>query len=101
MNKIIKVDADIAELVPLYLRNRRAEAVRAAALLEAADFRSLQAIGHGLKGSGGGYGLDFISELGGRLENSAKECDKSAVAAQLAELKDFLDTVRIETIPAK
>ncbi len=99
MKKIIKVDADLAELVPVYLASRREELARVSALLEAGDFDELWGIGHKLHGSGGGFGLDFLTELGERMEKSAKAADKAALAALAAELKDFLDTVEIEYVP--
>jgi HPt (histidine-containing phosphotransfer) domain-containing protein len=101
MKKIIKVDADLAELVPVYLNSRRDELERISALLKAGDMPALQVIGHKMRGSGGGYGLDFLTELGERMENSAKAGDKAALTAQAAELKDFLESVEIEFLPAQ
>lgn len=101
MKKIIKVDADLAELMPTYLESRREELVRVAALLEAGDFDALWVIGHKLHGSGGGFGLDSLTEIGTRMEKAAKARDKAALAAQAAELKDFLDTVEVQYVPAE
>ena len=95
----IKVDEDLRELLPGYLRSRRDELARISALLEAGDFDSLWTIGHKLHGSGGGFGLDFITETGARMEKAAKARDKAALKAQAAELKDFLDSVEIEFVP--
>jgi len=99
MKKIIKVDADLADLMPVYLKSRREELARIQALLEAGDMDALQVIGHKMHGSGGGYGLDILTDLGARMENSAQAGDKAALAAQAAELKDFLDSVEIEFVP--
>lgn len=99
MKKIIKVDEDLKELMPGYLLSRRGDVVRIAELLEAGDFDSLWTIGHKLHGSGGGFGLDFITETGARLEKAAKARDKSALKAEAAGLKDFLDSVEIEFVP--
>lgn len=99
MKKIIKVDIELKELMPAYLQSRREELGRIPALLEAGDFDALWVVGHKLHGSGGGFGLDFISELGERMEASAKAADKAAVTAQAAELKEFLGSVEIEFVP--
>ncbi len=99
MKKIIKVDIELRELMPVYLETRREELGRISALLEAGDFDALWVVGHKLHGSGGGFGLDFISELGERMEASAKAADKAAVTAQAAELKDFLESIEIEFVP--
>lgn len=99
MKITIKVDEDLKELMPGYLRSRRGDLARIAELLEAGDFDSLWTIGHKLHGSGGGFGLDFITETGARLEKAAKVRDKAALKAEAAGLKDFLDSVEIEFVP--
>ncbi len=99
MKNIIKVDADLAALMPVYLRNRREELVRIQALLEAGDMGALQVIGHKMHGSGGGYGLDLLTDLGARMESSAQAGDKAALTAQAAEMKVFLDSVEIQFVP--
>jgi HPt (histidine-containing phosphotransfer) domain-containing protein len=99
MKRVIDVDADLIELIPLYLQNRRDEVPQLNALLDAGDFTSLWGIAHKLHGSGGGFGFDFLTELGVRMEKSAKACDKAGLYAQVAELKDFLDSVEVRSIP--
>lgn len=99
MKNVVKVDAELADLMPVYLQSRREELARIAGLLKAGDFSALQTIGHKLHGSGGGFGLDFLTDLGMRMESSAQAGDKSAFEEQAAELKDFLDSVEIEFLP--
>jgi HPt (histidine-containing phosphotransfer) domain-containing protein len=93
---IIQIDdEDILELIPDYLEIRRDEmsALRDAAAQK--DFETLRGIGHKMKGSGGGYGLDRISEIGSKLESSAKEKDISVVEKEIADLQDYLDRVEV------
>lgn len=101
MKRIIKVDGELAEIVPAYLEHRREELARLPALLEAGDFEALRGIGHKMRGSGGGYGLDLLTEIGERMENAAKAKDKTALAAQAAELAEFLESLEIEYAPDK
>jgi HPt (histidine-containing phosphotransfer) domain-containing protein len=101
MKHLVKIDEDLRDLVPGYLQNRRDELKTIAGLLEKGDFAGLKAIGHKLRGSGGGYGLDFLTELGARLEASAIAADKPALTAQAAELKDFLENLEIEYVPGE
>lgn len=95
----IKVDADLKELVPAYLRARRDELAVISVLLAKEDFAGLKSIGHQLRGSGGGFGLDFLTELGARMESSAAAGDKAALRAQTEELKDFLESLEVEFVP--
>ncbi len=101
MKRVIKVDADLADIIPDYLRNRRDELALLAGLIAAGDFDALRRIGHKMRGSGGGYGLDQLTELGERMETSAGAGDKAALTAQAAELKEFLDCVEIEFVPGE
>ena len=88
-------DEDVLELAPGYLKNRRKEL---AVLRDAAaqgDFETLRGLGHKMKGSGGGFGFDRITELGGNLESFAKAQDMAAVEREIAALQNYLDRVEI------
>ncbi len=51
-----------------------------------------------MKGSGGGYGFDRITELGAMMEKAAKELDAHAVLDGLEKLKNYIETVKIEYV---
>jgi len=91
----VSVDKDLEELIPGYLEARLRGLPELFALHSAGDLESLRKAGHKLAGSGGGYGLDRISELGGQIETLAKAGDAAGVAARLAELKEFLENIEI------
>ncbi len=80
---IVNVDIDLEDLIPGFLHNRSKELESLHDALERQDFQSIQFVGHSLKGVGGGYGFDGMSDLGAKIENSAK-------AQELAELKDII-----------
>src|SRR4029450_4650966 len=63
--------ARLAELVPGYLENRRRDVEAIAAALALADYETVRILGHNMKGSGAGYGLNRITEIGGSLEQAA------------------------------
>lgn len=86
-------DPIVGELLPDYLAECRAELPRLAAALAAADFETLWKVGHGLKGSGAGYGLPPVSDHGAALEAAAKARNTTAAAAALEALAAFLDRV--------
>jgi len=94
--KIIKIDPDLKDLVPTYLEHMAQHLEAMPKLLEAGKFEELWSIGHKIHGSGGGYGLDFLTEFGERLEAAVKRKDRPAIEAQIKELKEFLDCLEIE-----
>lgn len=93
---IVKVDPDIKDLMPAFLEHTTEKLTAMPQLLKEEKFDALWDIGHQLHGSGGGYGMDFLTEFGERLEGAAKKHDKPAIEEQVKELKEFLDTLEIE-----
>lgn len=88
-------DEDVFELIPVYLAGRRNELGVLRDAVAKKDFETLRGLGHKMKGSGGGFGLDRISEIGGNLESSAKAQDLSAIEQEIADLRDYLDRVEV------
>ena len=88
-------DEDILELIPDYLDTRREELPVLRNALAQDDFETLRGFGHKLKGSGGGYGLDRISEIGSNMETCAKAGDVTALAREIDGLADFLERVEV------
>ncbi|MEO5341006.1 MAG: Hpt domain-containing protein [Magnetococcus sp. MYC-9] len=92
---VVCVDADLAEIVPAYLANRRQDGVRLAELLARQEFNAMRVLGHRMKGSGMGYGFKVISELGARLEKAAQAGSRSESAACIADLDDYLTRLEV------
>jgi len=58
---VVKVDPEIADMVPRFLENRSRDVARLREALGRADAEAVRAIGHTLNGVGGGYGFPAIS----------------------------------------
>lgn len=92
----VKIDPDLAEIIPDYLRVKKDEASELLNILEKKDFSGLQRFGHSLKGSGGGYGFDRLTDIGADIEVHAKTKDSQSLREKIEELKDYLERVRIK-----
>ena len=92
---VVHIDPDLEELIPGYLRNRLKDVQDVQDALNSADFESIQRTGHTMKGSGGGYGFDFISAIGLALEEDAKEKNVQKIQNALQDLCDFLERVQV------
>lgn len=88
-------DEDALELAPGYLANRRKELTVLRNALAQGNFETLCSLGHKMKGSGGGYGFERITGIGGNLESSAKVQNAPAIERIIADLQDYLDRVEI------
>ncbi len=91
----VEIDPDLEELIPGYLNNRRKDIESILQALQSDDFATIERMGHTMKGSGSGYGFDFISAIGMTLEESAKERSAQRIQTSVNELTDFLDRVEV------
>ncbi|HOC60189.1 MAG TPA: Hpt domain-containing protein [Smithellaceae bacterium] len=89
------IDEELEDLIPGYLENRRQDIALILSALERNDFETIRAIGHKMKGSGGGYGFDRITEIGRDLEAAAKRAINRDIQERIHELRDYLDRVQI------
>jgi HPt (histidine-containing phosphotransfer) domain-containing protein len=94
------VPAELADLVPEFLNNRKAQLQALRQALQARDFERLSDQANSMIGVGSPYGFPDVSALGKRLDRSARERD-AASAADLVELyAEYLANVRIELAPS-
>ncbi|WP_379162760.1 Hpt domain-containing protein [Paenibacillus sp. sgz5001063] len=95
------IDEDIAELIPGYMGRRREDLANLSSLLEIREFEAIANIGHSMKGSGGGYGLFAISEIGRDLERDGGLRDGVLVKSCLDRLEYYLEHVEILIKPCE
>ncbi len=92
---VVKVDSEIADLIPGFLQNRQKDIKNIISYLEEGNFEQIERLGHGMKGSGAGYGFDGISEIGKSIEVAGKRKDVEGIKKGIEDLKDYLDRVEI------
>ena len=93
---IVRIDRDFEAIVPGFLANRKKDIQTLHRALIDKDFRTIQLLGHRMKGDGGGYGFDRISEIGGVMELAAQRQDYAASEQHVKQLEDFLACVQVE-----
>jgi HPt (histidine-containing phosphotransfer) domain-containing protein len=94
----VEVAAELRDLIPRFLANRRLEAEQLRAAVARGDLEAARRIGHTLKGVGGGYGFDEITRLGAAIESRARDGGRG-IAALADELAEYLDRVEITFTP--
>ena len=92
---IAHVDSDLEDLVPGYLDGRHEDVDAILNALENGDYEAIRILGHTMKGTGGGYGFDAITDFGKSIEIAAKEKNREEVLVRVNELKKYLDNVKI------
>ncbi len=92
---IAHVDAELEDLLPAFLESRRRDVTRIREALAKGDYESIRILGHTLKGSGGGYGLDTITRIGRAMEHAAREKKTESIKRYIDELSRYLERIEV------
>lgn len=92
---VVHIDADLEDLIPEFLDNRREDIRTLTEALSRLDFETIRRIGHSMKGAGGGYGFDAITDRGRAIEEAAKVQNGTNARAEIAELSNYLQRVDV------
>ena len=92
---LVRAEPKFADLVPVFLQNRRQDVFAMLDALERGDFQTVESLGHGMKGAGGSYGFQAITDIGAALEQAALSADADASRRWVGELSRYLDRVEI------
>ncbi len=86
---LIQTDADLIDLIPVFVGNRKKDLDRLADLVKNQDYVEIQRLGHTLKGVCASYGFISLGQLGKTLEDQAKAQDQEGIRATMEEM-DFI-----------
>ena len=84
----------LAEQTPAYMQNCRENIILMHEALDRADFEVVVILGHNLRGSGGGFGFQAITDIGAGLERAAEGADIDMSRKLVGELSRYLDEVQ-------
>ena len=79
-----------AEMQEMYINHTSKELVSIMEDLETKSFDSLRTFGHNIKGSGGMYGFNEVTEIGAVIEAAAKDEDMALIKSNLKDFDLFL-----------
>ncbi len=94
---LIRANPKFADLIPGFLSNRRQDVITMLEALDRRDFKSIEGLGHDMKGVGASYGFQAITDIGAALEHAGATADFAAARLWLDDLADFLDGVEMVT----
>jgi len=92
---IVRVDPDLKDLVPGFLKSRHRDVKSLLAAVERSDYETIEALGHTMKGDGGGYGFHGITDIGGSLEKAATDKNLPEIRKWVRQLSVYLECVEI------
>ena len=91
----VNIDPDLEDLIPGFLSNRKEDIEKLRTAIKSSSLDDLRSIGHSLKGVGGGYGFQKITEIGAEIENYAKSSNLDEIKKLIEDLDEYLDCVEI------
>ena len=91
----VTVAKDLADLIPVFMKNRHKELDALRVALAAADFEQLRQLGHRMRGVGNSYGFEQVSVLGKHIEEGARSGDKASLEAHIAAYGEYLSKLQI------
>ena len=91
----MRVNPKFADLIPGFLQNRRQDVSAIVDALDRGDFEIVESLSHGMKGAGGSYGFQAITDIGAALEQAAESVDNDASRKWVGELSSYLDRVEV------
>jgi hypothetical protein len=92
---VVTVDADLEDLIPGYLQNRRQDVDTILQAIERQDLEAIRVLGHIMKGTGGGYGFEAITEMGRVIEEAARDRNVPAIRQETAALSAYLQAIEV------
>lgn len=95
---LVEIDQELMPVVPEYLESRRRDCAEIQRLLASDGMKCIQIMGHRMKGSGGSFGFDEISEIGEALETAAQAADAAGIGSAVKRLEKYLARVSVAYI---
>ena len=84
------------DITPDYLERKKKECDDISSLINEKDFTQLKEIFHKIAGSGGGYGIQEITNLAGQLEELSQKQEIVPIQDIFNEYKKYLDSLVLE-----
>lgn len=92
---VVRPDADLADLIPAFLQNRRNELAELHVAHKTGDFDFIRRMSHTWKGICRPYGFVHLETLSKSLEDAGERENASDVGTIVLEMGSYLDNVRV------
>jgi CheY-like chemotaxis protein len=90
---LLRAIPNFADRIPAYLQNCRQNVVVMLDALDRVDFETVMSLGHQMRGSGGAYGFQAITDISAALQEAAEGADANVSRKCVEELSSYLDGI--------
>ena len=98
---LVRAKSKFADRIPAYLQNCRQNVIVMLDALDRVDFETVTSLGHQMRGSGGIFGFQAITDIGAAIELAAESADTDASRKWVGELSSYLEGVETPQQPAR
>ncbi|MBC7458692.1 MAG: Hpt domain-containing protein [Bdellovibrionaceae bacterium] len=96
----ISVEQMLEDLIPNFLKNKRADLEILTQALREQDYEKVKKIGHNWKGACSSYGFIYLGEVGKQFEILAAHKDQEKLMTLITSLPKYLNNIKIDYICA-
>jgi CheY-like chemotaxis protein len=93
---LLRAIPNFADRIPAYLQNCRQNVVVMLDALDRVDFETVMSLGHQMRGSGGAYGFQEITDISAAVQEAAENADANISRKHVGELSSYLDGIDTE-----
>ena len=90
---LLRVKSKSPDRIPAYLQNCRQNVIVMLDALDRVDFETVTSLGHQMRGSGGAFGFQAITDISTGLQQAAESADTDASRKWVGELSTYLDGI--------
>ncbi|MFS4458672.1 Hpt domain-containing protein [Bdellovibrio sp. HCB2-146] len=94
-NNKVEVDADLQDLIPQFLENRKKDLEVLQGLVEKNDLDALAQLAHKIKGAAAGYGFVKLSDYASQMEAASKRKDPAPLPRLMQDMKAHFDNIEV------
>lgn len=85
------IDPIAKQMLPGFLKNRQRDIQTLKTLEAEGNWQEIRRLGHNMKGAGGAFGVQRVSDIGEVIEAAALAEDHESLTQQLAALSEYID----------
>ena len=93
---VAKVPKDLVDLVPTFLKNRKADATALEHALEAQDMARIRELAERIYALGVPYGFRQLTTLGREIQDAAKARDVGTLRTSIKAYSDYVARVQVD-----
>jgi hypothetical protein len=95
-NYVAVVPKDLVDLVPIFLKNRKADATELEHALESLDLAKVKELGERIYALGVPYGFRHLTTLGREIQDAAKARNVEALRGSIRAYADYVARVQVD-----